>query len=242
MISAAHCFVDKNGDYPPNPSWNELTVALGLSDVSNINLSEILPIQKRKIKTVHFHESYEYPAVYNDIAIVELDSPVILGPQVEPICLPDGIDPDPDSMSGNSATLVGYGPKDDSTRVNQLKHKIYKQPSCDVLYNPENAGINYLLRHRIQITLPEKFQDSLICAGDRYNSDKGTCSGDSGAPLIVDEFDYETFEVKFKLIAVLHGGIVSCDNSLYPAIYNKVAAPKMYDWIIKKLSGKSIYK
>ena len=63
VISAAHCFVDKKGDLPANPSWDELEVALGVDDISKLNLT-FLPIQRKKIKTVHFHANYTYPEVW----------------------------------------------------------------------------------------------------------------------------------------------------------------------------------
>ena len=52
-----------------------------------------------------------------------------------------------------------------------------------------------------------------------------------------DVVDYDTLEVKFKLIAILHGSIDNCDNSVYPAIYNRVAAPDNYQWILDTISG-----
>lgn len=55
--------------------------------------------------------------------------------------------------------------------------------------------------------------------------------------------DFETLEVKFKIIAVLHGGIERCDNSVYPAIYNRIAEKSMYQWILDKIpniSGKNL--
>ena len=65
-----------------------------------------------------------------------------------------------------------------------------------------------------------------------------SCGGDSGAPLIGYETDLETFEIKFKLFAILHGGIVNCDNSVYPALYNRITEPNTYQWILDKISSK----
>ena len=49
--------------------------------------------------------------------------------------------------------------------------------------------------------------------------------------------DFDTFEKRFELIAVLHGGIIVCDNSLYPAIFNRVAAPGTYQWILDTITA-----
>ena len=72
--------------------------------------------------------------------------------------------------------------------------------------------------------------------GNNRNSQEGTCGGDSGAPLIEIRYvDYDSGEIKYVLVAVLHGGIVSCDNSIYPSIYNRVATPKIHEWILEIL-------
>ena len=119
--------------------------------------------------------------------------------------------------------------------MNELRQTIQKQRVCAAKYDPKRSVTN-LLRRKIETTLPNGFNENLLCAGDR--SSKGTCAGDSGAPLIVHEtVDYDTLEVKFKLIAILHGGIVSCDNSVYPALYNRVAAPENYHWILETIPG-----
>ena len=53
--------------------------------------------------------------------------------------------------------------------------------------------------------------------------------------------DYDTFEVKFKLIAILHGSIDNCNNAVYPALYNRIAAPDNYPWIMDTIFGNSSF-
>ena len=84
------------------------------------------------------------------------------------------------------------------------------------------------------MTLPNKFDDSLICAGDKSSPGFGTCLGDSGAPMLTDFLDRKSGEILYKLLGVLHGGIVACDNSEYPAIYTRISTPKIYKWIEEK--------
>ena len=84
---------------------------------------------------------------YSDIAIVQLEEPVKLSPQIYPICLPDFEDPNPDSMSGKTATLVGYGPKTEtSTKVNEFWPTVQPQRLCSSKYNPDKA-LTFQLRH-----------------------------------------------------------------------------------------------
>ena len=85
------------------------------------------------------------------------------------------------------------------------------------------------------------FKNGLICA--IVNSRRGSCAGDSGAPLIIDEFvDYDTGEKKYKLVAVLHGGVVQCDNSVYPAIFSRITAPETYQWILEIIERNIIFQ
>ena len=125
--------------------------------------------------------------------------------------------------------VIGYGPETvKSTLLNQLRHKIEPSSSCEFEYNPEK---NVKKKTLIELTLPNKFDESLICAGDKFSSVLGTCAGDSGAPLLTDFLDLKSGETVFKLLGVLHGGVVECDNSEYPAIYTRISTPKIYKWI-----------
>ena len=129
--------------------------------------------------------------------------------------------------------IVGYGPETvKSTALNQLRHKIEPSLSCEFEYNPEK---NVKKKTIIELTLPNKFDESLICAGDKFSSALGTCAGDSGAPLLTDFLDLKSGETVFKLLGVLHGGVEKCDNSEYPAIYTRISTPKIYKWIQEKV-------
>ena len=131
--------------------------------------------------------------------------------------------------------VVGYGPETDKSKLlNQLRHKIEPSWRCEYEYDPD---INVKKKAIIQRTLPNKFDDSLICAGDRFSSSLGACAGDSGAPLLTDFLDQKSGEIAYKLLGVLHGGVVNCDNSEYPAIYTRISTPKIYKWIEKKILG-----
>ena len=135
--------------------------------------------------------------------------------------------------------VVGYGPETvKSSLLNQLRHKIEPSWSCEFKYDPVKHVNKKAL---IELTLPNKFDESLICAGDQFSSALGTCPGDSGAPLLTDFFDRKNEETVFKLLGVLHGGVVQCDNSEYPAIYTRITTPKIYKWIEEKVFLSEFY-
>ena len=67
---------------------------------------------------------------------------------------------------------------------------------------------------------------------------KGTCPGDSGAPLIKNKRDRSTLLKEKTLVAVLHGGLKKCDNSKYPAIYTRITTPHIWNWIMDDFVNK----
>ena len=127
VISASHCFT-KEKAFPPNPSQEELLVVVGLDNITVIGtpLENVLDIQTRNVKDIEFFPTYDFPSAYDDIALVELSEPVTLGPKVWPICIPDSDDNDPDHLSSHGATVVGYGPKNEQSKV-PFKHYVSKE-------------------------------------------------------------------------------------------------------------------
>ena len=41
----------------------------------------------------------------------------------------------------------------------------------------------------------------------------------------------ETFLVEYQVLAVLHGGLVQCDNSDFPALYVRITTPYIWNWL-----------
>ena len=131
-----------------------------------------------------------------------------------------------------SGVLVGYGPEhEDSDGLTLLTHKIEPKWTCDGIYNPDNVAIGQA-RQKVISTLPDKFHESLICGSDTTSSTFGSCPGDSGAPLLKISRNRQTFLEEYRLLAVLHGGLVPCDNSQYPSIYVRVTTPHIWNWLM----------
>jgi len=76
VLTAAHCQPQQTG---------KLSVVLGVTDSDNPNANAVTKGVRRVIRHPEFNpKSYE-----NDIAILELDSPVEFQPHIVPICMPD---------------------------------------------------------------------------------------------------------------------------------------------------------
>ena len=242
VVTAAHCF-DKNNPKNYYLETDKLNLTFGLSSIQHLDnplLLKAIGVHLRTIKQVIPFPDYKYPYAYLDIAIVELSQTVPLSPTITPICLPDSEETNKDHLMRVGAVLAGFGPAtDDSPTINQLRHKIEPAAVCELKYDPD-ANRNQKLN--IEVTLPNKFQDNLLCAGDKYSQSLGTCAGDSGAPLITDRFDTKNGVDLFQLVGVLHGGVVLCDNSKFPALYARVTTPKIYQWLLATVFCKFTFR
>ena len=64
-----------------------------------------MPVEKN-VKRVVIHKDYVERTFENDLAILELESPVEFKPHIVPICLPTAADGD---FNGQKAWVTGWG-------------------------------------------------------------------------------------------------------------------------------------
>ena len=140
------------------------------------------------------HPEYDTPARANDVALLKLKEPAIIGPTVSPACLPDlGDYGDSSSFpEGASCILTGwgkYGPGEHISgdlygqpwRLRQVTLPLVGDEECSMIYQ-EGAGFTT--------------QATMQCAGGDGHS---ACNGDSGGPLVCFKED-KWFQVTlFKL-------------------------------------------
>jgi secreted trypsin-like serine protease len=96
VLTAAHC----------QPGFlATLTVVLGDFDISSeteaVNSNSIT----KNVRRVIVHRDYNAQTFENDIALLELDSPVEYQPHVVPICMPN----EAEISVGQSAYVTGWG-------------------------------------------------------------------------------------------------------------------------------------
>lgn len=92
ILTAAHCV---NG-----LEANEIKVYLGGHNIT-ADYTEI-----RRVKQIYEHENFDVISFNNDIAVLELDKPLLFGPKVQPACLPDGSLHD---FAGKLTVIAGWG-------------------------------------------------------------------------------------------------------------------------------------
>ncbi|XP_069704263.1 mite allergen Der p 3-like [Periplaneta americana] len=159
---------------------------------------------RHQVSNIIVHEQYNKSDSWrNDIALLQVNPPFNLdGINVQAIALPDkGHNP----SVGSRATVVGWGadymsgPISDELRAVDLQ--ISDQQICSSAYE----------------VLYQHIKDGQICA-DVPEGGKGSCNGDTGSPLIVD--DVLEGLVSFTLFCATKG---------FPTVYTRVSYYR--DWI-----------
>ncbi|QSQ21112.1 DUF1986 domain-containing protein [Pyxidicoccus parkwayensis] len=154
VLTAAHC-VD-------GISAGSFTVRLGLHQRSAPDSY----VQTRGVRRVVRHPNFN-GLLENDVALLELASPVTFTPRVQPIALRAT-----DAAVGATARVSGWGntyPQSGASDVlMETLLPVQDTATCN------NAG-----------TLPLTVRDSMVCAGF-VNGTSGGCHGDSGGPLVVE--------------------------------------------------------
>jgi len=160
VITAAHCFQDKNPD--------GYYVVLGEHDRTTIDGHE----NRHDLQRIIVHYSYGAPVQHdNDIALLKLKRPARMSKFISPVCLPSHND---DVAVDEECYISGWGklnfPGHMYTKLQQASLRVVDQTSCrNKLYNaPGNPG--------------QDITSHMICAGSKDG--KSGCHGDSGGPFV----------------------------------------------------------
>ena len=151
-VTAAHCGV--------GPSTR---VVLGSHDLLRNDTDQ--DVQVAKVEKVFPHPFFNKPwlNINNDIALIQLSSPVVLGERVSPVCLAETSD---NFTAGTVCVTSGWGETKDplvpSSRLQQVAIPLITNEQCKEYYG---AIIT----------------DEMLCAGA---SGASVCFGDSGGPLV----------------------------------------------------------
>ncbi|TGZ58392.1 hypothetical protein CRM22_009673 [Opisthorchis felineus] len=205
LLTAAHCFVK---DFTPS-TWHAVVGDLLLD---RFDAQE----QRVDVKQIHIHPGYRSRGRYdNDIALIELKSPIIYGRTAIPICLesPDSqTSVEADALEANSNVtcyIAGWGRSETqavSNELRQLKLSFLNLAQC----NETEA-------------YKGKLTSSMLCAG-YMSGGKDSCKGDSGGPLMCQE---EKSGRWFQLGIVSFGK--QCAAPGTPGLYSRVSV--FLDWI-----------
>lgn len=154
VLTAAHC-VD-------GVRQSSLTVRLGLHKRSAPGAQ----VQARGVSDIRIHPSWSPFTIENDVALIQLDSPVTLNKWVQPIAIEPNVPP-----VGTKAFVTGWGWTTGGGTASDVLMEATLPVESTATCNA--AG-----------TLPLNVEASMVCAGF-VGGEQGGCHGDSGGPLVV---------------------------------------------------------
>merc|ERR1711939_1134562 len=158
-----------------------------------------------------YHPQWDPNTLSNDIALIELPSPITFNDYIKPSCLPSvGDTADPNEL----VTATGWGkPSDNAGGISPVLRMVEDLP---IITNSECNAIYGIV------------QDGVVCIDT--TGGKGTCNGDSGGPLNM-KFDVKDGAAgqKWKQIGVVSFGASAGCEVGYPAGFSRTEYYR--DWL-----------
>ncbi|KAH8327917.1 hypothetical protein KR067_001739 [Drosophila pandora] len=207
VLTAAHCVHNKQ------PS----TIVVRAGEWDTQTKSEVVPHEDRYVKEIVYHEQFNKGALYNDVAVLLLESPFTLQSNIQPVCLPNV----GDIFDFERCYATGWGKnkfgKDGEYQVILKKVDLPVVPNqrCEANLRETRLGRHFIL------------DKSFICAGGE--KDKDTCKGDGGSPLVCPIKGQAN---RYKSAGIVAWGI-GCGEVNIPGVYANVA--QLRPWIDSKL-------
>ncbi|XP_022786238.1 uncharacterized protein LOC111326491 isoform X2 [Stylophora pistillata] len=195
VITAAHCVRWKS------PANLKIRVGAHYRTSGSVGTEQDITVSK-----IIVHENYQTPKTYsNDIALLYLEKPVVLGVGVGLVCLPEIKNILPVDLN-ETCWITGWG-------------NLYSGG-----YQPNTlmqASVPLVSKQRCSNVYPGKIDDTMLCAGlDQGGID--TCQGDSGGPLVCE------FNGTWYLEGITSWGY-GCAQAYKYGVYAKVRA--LDSWI-----------
>jgi secreted trypsin-like serine protease len=154
------------------------------------------------------HESYNPSSISNDIGLVKLSESLTLNDYVKPIALASE-----ELEAGMGVTVSGFGFTSDddqyiSNVLNYVTVAIIDNSECELVYGKQIIS------------------DEMVCGV--ANSNQGSCSGDSGGPVVTD-----AVEDPVLVALVSFASLMGCESG-YPSGFTRTAPYR--NWI-KNITG-----
>ncbi|XP_012534089.1 serine protease snake-like isoform X2 [Monomorium pharaonis] len=192
VLTAAHCIYGSNG--APTEARMDIN---RLKDQPGVTVA---------IKNIIRHPDYNPPALYADIALVQLTNFVTFSTLIRPACLYQNYDTVPTQAWISGWDITEYNGKD-RDRLQKAQLDMVDNLFCTVRYNSSEK-------------VPYGVTTSMICAGDPHgNWTKDGCQGDSGGPLQAVHSDRECL---FQVIGILSFS-KGCGLIDIPGVYTRLS-------------------
>uniref|UniRef100_A0A8C9BGN0 Serine protease 56 n=1 Tax=Phocoena sinus TaxID=42100 RepID=A0A8C9BGN0_PHOSS len=200
VLTAAHCFAGA-----PNELLWTVTLAEGPrgEQAEEVPVNRILPHPKFDPRTFH-----------NDLALVQLWTPVSPTGAARPVCLPQEPQEPP---AGTACAIAGWGALfEDGPEAEAVREARVPLLSADTCRRALGPGLR---------------PSSMLCAGYLAGG-IDSCQGDSGGPLTCSEPGPRPREVLYGVTSWGDG----CGEPGKPGVYTRVAVFK--DWLQEQMSAR----
>merc|ERR1712165_106842 len=161
------------------------------------------------------HPGWNHNTLENDIALIELPSPMSFNEYIKPSCMP---------MAGDTAdvnemvTCTGWGkPSDSAGGISPVLRMVEDRP---IISNAECNSIYGIVG------------DGVVCIDT--TGGKGTCNGDSGGPLNM-KYNMKNAGDKWKQVGVVSFGASAGCEVGYPAGFTRTEY--YLDWVCSETNG-----
>ncbi|XP_047628268.1 probable threonine protease PRSS50 isoform X2 [Phacochoerus africanus] len=206
-VTAAHCI----------RGTKEYSVVLGTSKLKPTDSMKALLIP---VKDIIMHPKYwGRTFILGDIALLQLETPVVISKYVQPICLPE---PNYNLKVGTQCWVTGWGQVKQRFSANFTMTPELQEAEVFIMDNKRCDRI-YRKKSLIPRFVPLVLED-MICA---TNYGENLCYGDSGGPLACE------VEGRWILAGVLSWE-KACTKVHNPGVYTRVT--KYSKWIKKQIS------
>uniref|UniRef100_A0A3P9H695 Peptidase S1 domain-containing protein n=1 Tax=Oryzias latipes TaxID=8090 RepID=A0A3P9H695_ORYLA len=194
-LTAAHCFPSSMGTSPSN--WKVYGGIVSLNQLPSPYM----------VKKIILNKNYNSNTNDQDIALIQLASPVTLTDNVQPACLPLSENPTINCWTTGFGT-TSEGSATVSTNLMEVKVDIISNSVCNTraVYGPGAVTNN------------------MICAGN-LSGGKDSCQGDSGGPLVCQG------QSRWHVVGLTSWG-AGCGRENKPGVYTNVNS--FLPWIYGK--------
>jgi secreted trypsin-like serine protease len=206
VVTAAHCVVD-NKSVTIDPALRN--VVLGVTKLSDAPTSGTEG-QRIAIDRIIVHPAYNSVILDNDIALIHLAQPAVLGPTVQTIAYAGSLDSDL-FQPGTNSTVTGWGKTEGGSTSDELRKVDLPMVSYSVC-----------------LAAMSRVTGNMLCAGDEAGG-KSACNGDSGGPLVVADRSGGRM-----LAGIVSWGSAQCASPKKYGVFTRVS--QYQEWITTAVS------
>ncbi|XP_062140055.1 phenoloxidase-activating factor 2-like [Drosophila sulfurigaster albostrigata] len=208
VLTAAHIVCDR--------ATQDLRIRAGEWDTQSVE--ERFEHQEREVLVKICHEKYDSGTMFNDIAVLNLRTPLEFAKHIMPICLPRQFE----FPNIERCFVAGWGKEkftSDTTRniLRKVDLPILDNRRCQRKFRRTRLGRYFRL------------DESFLCAGGEKNLD--SCTGDGGSPLFCPLVDHPG---QYYQIGIVSWGL-NCNYPNVPSAYANIS--HQLNWIHGVLKG-----